>query len=269
MLLCLDVGNSQILAGVYNNTGELVLSFRHETQPTITSDKFGIFLRSVLRENNIDYTNIANIAIGSVVPSIDYSLRAACKKYLNTDPFILSPSTTTGIKNKIHNQAETGADLIAAALAAIHIYPQHNIIIVDLGTATTITAVTANHEFLGGAFIPGVNLSIKALSNNTAKLFPVAIVKPTTVIGHSTVEAMQSGAYYGHLGAIKEIIKQMSQEIQFSQKSVDTKPIIIATGGFAYLFDDAKVFDLIKPDLVLDGLYLAFMLNANMFSNKS
>lgn len=255
MLLCLDVGNSQIFAGVYND-GELVLRFRHETQPTITSDQFGVFLKSVLCENNIDCTHIKNVAIGSVVPSVDYSLRAACKKYLNIEPFILKPGIKTGIKTKAYNQTETGADLIAAAIAATHFHPKQNIIIVDLGTATTITAITANKEFLGASFIPGVRLSINALSNNAAKLFPVEIIKPNNAVGRSTAEAMQSGSYYGHLGAIKEIVKQMIQET-----FAHTKPIIIATGGLAYLFEDAKIFDFIKTDLVLDGLYLAFTMS--------
>lgn len=276
MLLCLDIGNSQIFAGVYvyddaddcaaalHNT-KMLLHFRHETQPTITSDQFGAFLKSVLRENNIDACAIRHIALSSVVPGVDYSLRAACKKYFNIEPFCLSAAAKTGLVINTSQPAEIGADLLAGAIAAIHYYPRRNVIIADLGTATTITAVSCRREFLGGAFIAGLRLSMEALSRNTAKLFPVEIVQPTKAVGRSTSEALQAGLYYGHLGAIKEIIAQVSAEIfsgneNFVQQSV---PVLVATGGFAYLFEKSGVFYDIKPNLVLDGLRLAYILNSN------
>jgi len=264
MILCLDIGNSQIFGGVFDSvehtaTSQLLLRFRHQTDLTITSDQFGVFLRNVLHENNLDSRKITHIAISSVVPPIDYSIRAACKKYFHLDPFVLSldAATKTGLKNKRLNPTETGADLLACAVAAAHYYPQNNLIVVDLGTATTLTAITDDQELIGVAIMAGMRLSINALTNNTAKLFPVEIALPQKAAGNTTKGALQSGLYYGHLGAIKEIAAQMSAEIFHAH----TTPLLIGTGGFAYLFETAKMFDIIKPDLVLDGLRIASALN--------
>ncbi len=154
MILCLDVGNTHIYGGVFIQ-GEISFRFRYDTKQIHTSDQIGIFLRSVLRENSIDPTKIAEIAISSVVPNIDYSLRAACIKYFSITPFVLQVGVKTGLKIKTVNPAEVGADLISEAIAAIHHYPNDNIIIVDFGTTTTYTAINTRQEFLGLPYYPG------------------------------------------------------------------------------------------------------------------
>lgn len=252
MLLCLDVGNSHIFGGVFDGE-DIILRFRHDTHLAATSDQIGIFLRAVLRENSIDWKSVNNISIASVVPSIDYSLRAACKKYFNLEPFILKAGVKTGIKIKTANHNETGADLIAGAIAASHYYPNKNIIVVDLGTATTLMAITAEREFLGGAFLAGLRISVNALSDNASKLFPVEIMKPERATGRFTTESMQAGLYYGHLGAIKEIVSKITREVFAKQP-----PFLVGTGGFSHLFENEKIFDVIFPDLVLHGLRLAW-----------
>lgn len=254
MLLCLDIGNSHICGGVFT-AAILKLHFRHKTDPAITSDQLGLFLRNVLRENGIDDTAIQQIAISSVVPTIDYSLHAACKKYFNIEPFILK-AATANIKINTLYPHETGADLIAGAIAAIHHYPQKNTIVADLGTATTLTAVSAQNELLGTVIMAGMRLSIQALSSNTAQLPTVAIERPHKIPGCFTQESMQAGLYYGHLGALKEIIARITQT-----SFLQTKPRVIGTGGFAHLFAAEKIFDAIYPDLVLDGLRLALSPN--------
>lgn len=251
MILCLDVGNTQIFGGIFIQD-KLQVSFRYETQQRGTSDQLGIFLRNVLRENNVDFSKIKQIAICSVVPSLDYSLRAACIKYLNIDPFFLAMGAKTGIQIKTSHPEETGADLVAAAIGAVHHYPNKNIIVIDFGTATTLSAISKNKVFIGAAFLPGIRLAMASLQEHTAKLSAVEIIKPQHVIGRYTKESIQSGIYYSHVGTIKEIIHGMTQEA-FN----DQEPIIIATGGFACLFETEKIFTAIMPNLVLEGLFLA------------
>ncbi|HBC71911.1 MAG TPA: type III pantothenate kinase [Coxiellaceae bacterium] len=258
MILCLDIGNSHIFGGVFNKSNKLLLCFRHATYASITSDQLGTFLKNVLQENNFDPKQITAIALCSVVPSIDYSLRAACKKYFKISPFVLNSSIKTKIKIKTINPAENGADIIAGIIAATHHHPQKNLLIIDLGTVTTIAAVTKNREYLGVTFIPGIQTAMNSLQTNAAKLFTVEIIKPKKALGRSTTESIQSGLFFGHLGAIKEIISKIIKE-KFPQK----KPLLIATGGFAHLFKHEKIFTHLEPDLVLHGIKIAYEINKN------
>lgn len=255
MKLCLDVGNSHIYGGVFVE-GKLRLQFRHDTKQASSSDQLGIFLRSVLRENGIDPILIQNIAICSVVPAIDYSLRSACIKYFSLEPFFLQAGVKTGLKIKYQNPHEVGADRISNAIAAVNQFPKQNIIIVDFGTATTCCAVTKEKEYFGGAIFAGMRLSMEALSGGAAKLFPVEIIKPTAVIGRSTRESMQAGVFYAQLGAIREIIALTKEKIFHDEKCT-----VIATGGFSHLFNDEKLFSVVVPELVLHGLKIAMELN--------
>ncbi len=255
MILCLDVGNSQIFGGVFDNA-DIRLRFRYDSRQSLTSDQLGIFLKSVLRENEIDPNGIRSIAIGSVVPSIDYSLRAACVKYFNITPFILQHGVKTGLVNHYINPAEVGADRVANAIAASHFYPDKELVVVDMGTATTFEVITAKAEYLGGAILAGMRLSMEALQNATAKLSAVEINMPEHAIGRTTRENLQSGAYFGQLGMIREITSRISQEAFAGRK-----PFVIGTGGFSYLFEKENIFSTIAPDLVLHGLRLAKLMN--------
>lgn len=266
MIICLDVGNTHIFGGVFEGA-KASLHFRYNTNDGSTSDQFGVFLKNVLRENNIVVDEIKNIAIASVVPSIDYSIRAACLKYFNLEPFFLKPGVKTGIQIKIRNPLETGADLIAAAISTTSFFVGRNLIIIDMGTATTLTAVSAQNEFLGVAILPGIRLAMEALGNKTAKLFPVEIAKPENIIGRSTAESIQAGLYYGNIGAIKEVTRLMTAEV-FSAPAAKP-PIIVGTGGFAHLFANEKLFDCIEPDLVLHGIRLALKMNTMHATNTN
>lgn len=256
MILALDVGNSQIFGGVFEND-KIILRFRRTSKTGASSDEHGLFLRSVLRENNIDPDQINEIALCSVVPDLVYSLRGACRKYFNITPFFLQPGTKTGLKIRYRNPIEVGADRIANAIAALHLYPNRPLIIVDLGTATTFCAINQDKEYLGGVIIAGLRLSMEVLEAKTAKLPSVEILSLSETLGRSTTESLQSGLYFGHLGQIKEITSRLTREC-FPQKN----PFIIGTGGFAGLFDQEKVFDIVHPDLVLTGLVQALKLNS-------
>jgi type III pantothenate kinase len=255
MILCLDVGNSQIYGGVFSND-ELRLRFRHDSRQSVASDQLGVFLKAVLRENDIDATNISSIAIASVVPSLDYTLRAACLKYFNISPFFLQHGVNTGLTNCYTHPAEVGADRMANAIAASHFFPNQDLIVVDMGTATTFEVINKNKEYLGGTILAGIRLSMEALQSNTAKLSAVEIVQPSHAIGRSTRENIQSGLYFGQVGMIREITSRISQEA-FAGRD----PFIIGTGGFAYLVEPEGIFSTVLPDLVLHGIRLAQALN--------
>ncbi|KTD69748.1 pantothenate kinase [Legionella santicrucis] len=254
MILCIDVGNSHIYGGVFDGD-EIKLRFRH-TSKISTSDELGIFLKSVLRENNCLPESIKQIGICSVVPQIDYSLRAACVKYFSIEPFLLQAGVKTGLNIKYRNPVEVGADRIANAIATTHLYPNQNVIVIDFGTATTICVISAQKAYMGGAILPGVRLSVDALSKNTAKLPAVEIIKIENSIGRSTIESIQSGVYYGVLGACRELIQRMTQEVFGAEKT-----LILATGGFASLFEKQGLYDHLMPDLVLQGIRLAALMN--------
>jgi type III pantothenate kinase len=256
MILCLDVGNSQIYGGVFDDTQKLLLQFRKTSQAGSSSDESAIFLRSVLRENGLDPECIDRIAICCVVPDVLYSLRGACTKYFNIEPFVLEAGVKTGLKVKYKNPLEVGSDRIADAVAAAHLYPNKNLIIVDFGTATTVCAVSSKREFLGGNIIAGVRLSMEALEAKAAKLPSVEIRRPGTSVGKTTIESIQSGLYWSNVGTIRELTNQISKEVFDGEK-----PMVIGTGGFAHLFDQEDLFDEVIPDLILKGLYLALNLN--------
>lgn len=255
MILCLDVGNTQIVGGVFDGD-DLAVQFRVTSTAKPSSDELGIFLRSALRENGIDPARIERIAFCSVVPDIVHSLRNAFRKYFDVEPFVLQAGVKTGLKIRYRNPLEVGSDRIADAIAATHMFPGQNLIIIDFGTATTVEAVTGDRDYLGGMIMPGLRLSMESLEANTAKLPAVEIVKPGEIVGRSTSESIQSGLYFGTLGAILFAIDRITVE-EFS----GVRPLVISTGGFSSLFRDADLFDHTLPDLLLRGLLRALQLN--------
>ena len=255
MLLCLDVGNSQIHCGVFDGD-ELSLQFRRTSTVRSSSDELGVFLRGALRENGILPEQITGIAVCCVVPDMLYSLRSCCQKYFTIDPLIMRPGIKTGLRIRYKDPKEVGADRIADAMGALKLYPDRNLIVVDFGTATTVCAVSKDREFLGGNIIPGVRLAMEALDEKTAQLPSVEIVPVQTSIGRTTVESIQSGLFWSNVGMVKELVSRMSAEA-FS----DDAPVVIATGGFAHLFDSAELFDDVVSDLILIGLQEAVRLN--------
>lgn len=252
MLLCLDIGNTNIFGGVFVNRN-IKLRFRTTSRNQITSDEVGLFLKQVLRENGINPDTISAISLSSVVPDLIYSIRAACIKYFNQTPYILTAENINLLKINYHAPKDLGSDRIANAIAAVHHYPNEHLIIVDFGTATTICAVSKTKEYLGGAIMPGLRLSMNALQNNTALLKAAEIIRPKTTLGQSTKSCIQSGLYYGQLGAIEAITKSIKK-----QEFLNDDAKIIGTGGFAHMFENTHIFDAIIPDLVLEGLSIAF-----------
>lgn len=264
MILCLDIGNSQIYGGVFEKD-TLLFQFRRSSKSASSSDEIGVFLRSVLRENEIAPESITKIAVCTVVPEVLHSLKNACRKYFNNlNPFILQAGVKTGLHIKYNNPLELGSDRIANAIAGTYLYPNENLIIIDMGTATTFCAISKKREFLGGVIIPGLRISMTALELNTSKLPTVEIVAATEVLAKSTIEGIQAGLFFGTLGAMKEIISRLKEE------AFGGEPVrILGTGGFASLFHGTGIYDRDVPDLVLKGLYLALNLNETTTMRRS
>lgn len=256
MLLCLDVGNSQIYCGVYDGD-TLTLQFRRTSTMRSSSDEIGVFLRGALRENGTAPEAITQIAICSVVPDMLYSLRSCCQKYFNIEPLVVRPGIRTDLTIGYKDPKEVGADRIIDALGAVTLYPGRNLIVVDFGTATTVCAITKQREFLGGNIVPGVRLAMEALEEKTAQLPSVEIVPVKTAIGRTTVESIQSGLYWSNVGMVRELVRRMTKEA-FPDED---PPMVIGTGGFAHLFDSEELFDSVIPDLILEGLREAVRLN--------
>lgn len=255
MLLCLDIGNSQLHGGVFEGD-TLRCQFRKTTLPLGSSDEFGVFFSAVLRENDIDPRAIRRVAICSVVPAALYPIRSASLKYFQAEPFILQAGVKTGLKVRYRNPLEVGADRIAGAIAATLRRPDTNVIVVDCGTATTLDVVTATGEYLGGAILPGIGISVESLAGRTAKLPSVEIARPAAALGRSTIESIQAGVYHGHVGAIRHLLAELTREAYAGER-----PLVVGTGGFARLMLAENLFDEIVPELVLLGLKRAEQLN--------
>jgi type III pantothenate kinase len=248
MLLCLDIGNSQIFGGVYEGC-TLRVTFRRTSSIHASSDELGIFFRSALRENGVDPRNISMAAICSVVPDAVHSMRNCFRKYFHFDPFLLQPGAKTGLKIRYRNPLEVGADKIANAMGAVEEFSGRDLIIIDFGTATTLCAVTKEKEYLGGVITPGIHASMMMLGSKTARLPAVEIVRPPQVLGRTTVESIQSGLYFGTLSTVRSLAALIAEE-QFRE----AKPAILGTGGFGRLFEREKLFDAFLPELPLIGL---------------
>lgn len=255
MVLTLDVGNTQILAGLFDGN-ELVQQFRKNTKESFSSDEIGLFLKSALRENGFDPNLVEDLAICSVVPDRNHSIISGIRKYFNRDPFVLEPGVKTGLKIKYNNPHEVGSDRIANAVAAIKRHPNQNLIVVDFGTATTFCVISKSSEYLGGVIIPGIRISMESLEKQTAKLPRVGIKAIEASFGKTTVESIQIGLYHGQIGMIKEITKNIITEAFHG-----IKPIIIGTGGFSTLFSKSELFDVVDSNLVLYGLFETLKMN--------
>lgn len=257
MFLCLDVGNSQIFGGIYDGE-HFVHKFRFNSKQAWSSDLLGMNLKMYCREHDIESVDVDAVLVCSVVPSLDHHIKNASLKYFKQDPFFIKAGVKTGISvSKFKSPTEIGADIIAGCVAVCDKYPKKNCIIVDLGTATTICAINDKKEFLGGVIISGVKTQLDSITIAAEKLFTVEIEKPEKCIGLNTTHSMQSGAYFGHLGSLKEIIKRISNECFAGKK---TK--VIGTGGFAKIFGGESLIDHIESELVLNGLVKIFKLNS-------
>ncbi len=262
MLLAIDIGNSNIVFGLYQKN-QLLSKWRIISASKKTADDYAIDIIENLANNQIDILAICDAVIASVVPDLTEIISLALKKFFNGELlFINEENIAKNIIIKLKNKQEIGSDRLINAIAGYNKFGG-NLIIVDFGTATTFDMVGSKGEYLGGAISPGVNLAIKALHEMTAKLPLINLRKPQSVIGKSTIEAMNSGIYFGYLSLIEGMINKIENEYQRPA----TK---IITGGLAEIFksDLAKIIDHHQPDLTLDGLNLIYQKQHENFKSK-
>lgn len=252
MLLTVDVGNTETKLGCFEAaTGELTHTWRVTTDLRRTPDEYGALFVQLFATEGIDVRAIDTVAVASVVPKLDPVLAAACARCFEVTPQFLAPATQTLIPLKTAYPAESGADLVAAAIGARARFGAP-LIVVSYGTATAFIAISPGGEYLGVAIAPGIMISIDALVGRTAKLPQIALEAPERAIGRTTNEALQAGIVYGFAGQTEAIVSRMRAELGVPAK-------VVATGGLAELFaKHTPVVDAIDPHLSLAGLRLFY-----------
>lgn len=253
MLVVVDVGNTNITLGVYNED-ELIANFRLTTKLQRTSDEFGIALFSFFQTKNINPQDVEDVLISSVVPKIMHSLTNAIRKYFNIEPIIVGPGIKTGICIKTENPKELGADRIVDIAAAYHIYGGPTLVI-DFGTATTYDYVNELGEFEFGVTSPGIEICAQALWTQAAKLPEIEIKKPESIVCRNTITSMQGGLVYGYIGQTEYIIKKVKEAV-----GKDIK--VVATGGLGrIIYNETDMIDVYDPDLAFKGMKVIYHKN--------
>ena len=254
MLLVFDIGNTNMVLGVYDGDN-LVRDWRINTDLNKTSDEYGVLIKSLFDASNISLSVVDAIIVSSVVPAVMHSLENFCRKYCNISPMVVGPGIKTGLNIKYEDPKMVGADRIVNAVAAISKY-NCPVRIIDFGTATTYCAVSKKGEYIGGAISPGMKISSEALFQKASKLPRVELVTPETVICKDTVSAMQAGIIYGYAGQVEKIVGLMKKELK------DEGTLVIATGGLANMISqETNAIDVIDPNLTLEGLRIIYEKN--------
>ncbi len=250
MLLAIDVGNTNTVLGLFRGD-ELTESFRIKTDPRSTADEMMLTMRGLLSSA----PRISGVALCATVPAVLHEMRQMLDRYYNDVPrVIVEPGVKTGVQILTDNPREVGSDRIVNTLAAHHLYGGP-CVVVDFGTSTNLDVVSARGDFLGGALAPGIQISLDALSARAAQLRKVELVRPRSVIGKNTVEALQSGALYGFAGQVDGLVDHIKAELPDIQH-------VVATGGLAEIVvRESRTITAHCPELTLIGLALVFAKN--------
>ncbi len=256
MLLAIDSGNTNIVFAVFDDEDTIRGQWRSSSHSERTADEFGVWLATLMEDAKIAPGDITAAIIASVVPATLFTLKTLCQDYFRCEPLVIGEAgVDPGLEVKVDRPDEVGADRLVNAVSA-HKQYGGPLIVVDFGTATTFDVIDADGNYIGGVIAPGVNLSLEALHMAAAQLPHVGIEPTKTVTGKGTVEAMQSGIYWGYVGLIEGLVKRLRDE-----HGTDMK--VIATGGLAGLFSEAT--DCIghsDPDLILLGLLAIYRMNS-------
>lgn len=259
MLLAFDVGNTNIVLGVFKD-GKLIQNWRLETDNRKSADEYGMIINQLFHYEGLDPKGVEDIIISTVVPSVLYTLQHLSRKYFGRKAIVIEPGVKTGLFIKYDNPKQVGADRIVNAVAAYAKYGGP-VIIIDLGTATTFCAVTDKAEYLGGAIAPGLKITSEALVEKTAKLPKVELEEPGHVICRNTIQSMQAGLVYGHMGLVDYVVRRMKKELAEicgSEKTVK----VIATGGIASMIEHGvDCIDIVDRGLTLEGLRIIYEKN--------
>ena len=257
MLLAIDVGNTNIVLGVFDGDA-LVQSWRLQTLRERTSDELGLLLEGLFSHDKIEKKSVHGVILGSVVPPLTGTIQAMVTRYFGVPTLTIEPGVNTGMPILYENPAEVGADRIVNGVGAWERFGRTKarpMIVVDFGTATTLDAISAKGEYLGGAICPGVQISADALFQRAARLPRIDVRKPSRIVGRTTVGAMESGLFFGYVGMVEGLVKRMSQEL-------GGNAICVATGGLAdVIAPEIPQIEHVDPDLTLHGLRLVWKRN--------
>jgi type III pantothenate kinase len=246
MLLAIDVGNTNIVVGVYDG-GTLLRSWRMSSDQQRTTDEAGMLLLQFFANAGLDPRDVEDGIACSVVPALSYVVERAAKRYFDVDLVMVGPGIKTGMPILYDNPKEVGADRIVNAVAAYE-QVQGGVIVVDFGTATTFDCISPRGEYLGGAIVPGIQVSLDALIQRTAKLPRVEIAWPDRVVGRNTVQSIQSGILHGYVGLVDGLIERIRHELEF-------ETAVLATGGLARSISaQSRHIERVDPLLTLEGL---------------
>ncbi len=253
MLLTIDIGNTSITAGVFQED-ILRANWQMATEVHRLSDEYAALLLHLFSFRDLKVTNVTGIAICCVVPPLLSVFKELCQNYFHLSPLIVEAGIKTGVKIRMDNPKEVGTDRIVNAAAAHHLY-KGPIIITDLGTATTFDTVSSEGVYLGGAIAPGINTAAEALFIRAAKLPRVDLSPPKHVIGTNTIAAMQSGILYGYVSLIEGMVARIEAEL-------GEKSTVVATGGYSNLIArQTEVINVVNPELTLVGLRIIYRMN--------
>ncbi len=262
MIICIDIGNTNIKYAVYEKD-ELLVSFRVSTDFKRTSDEYGEQIIGMLDIKGIKAKDITGGIVSSVVPSLDYTIDKMCEIYFAFKPLHIAPGLKSGLNIRCDNAREVGADRIVNCVSALVQYGEKKpMIVIDFGTATTFNIINENDEFIGGVIAPGIKGSLDSLVNGTAKLPRVEIEAPKSIIAKNTVTNMQAGIVFGFAGLVEYIVKRIKKEL----KTSDVKTI--ATGGFSNVISkEIECIDVVDKLLTLKGLKYLYELNQTTEEN--
>lgn len=250
ILLAIDVGNTNMVFGVYKDK-KLSATFRFATDKSRTADETGLKIVQYFDFAGLDIKKVNDVVIASVVPEVTETLKISAEKYLSVRPMVAGEDLRVTIRNLYDHPEQTGIDRLINAASAVKKY-KAPVIIVDMGTATTVDAVNARGEFMGGVIFPGIGILAASLSEKTAKLPRVEPSMPESIIGTSTEACIRSGVCYGYTGAIERIIADMKREMR-------EDPKVVATGGLGSLVSSCGLcVDVTDETLTLDGLFLLY-----------
>jgi len=253
MLLTIDIGNTNLTLGLYEN-GQLGAHWRLATDHNRMPDEYGLQFLGLLQNAGKTLKDIKGISVASVVPPLTGRVIQACREYLKVEPLVVDAGVKTGIKIRYEDPKAVGADRVCDAVAVMKLYGGPACV-VDFGTATTFNAVTKDGEYLGGAITAGINLAAEALYTRAAKLPRIDLQVPPSVIGRNTVHAMQSGLLFGYVSMVEGMVSRFRAELGSDMK-------VVATGGLAEVVaKETKVIQVIAPWLTLDGLRIIWELN--------
>ena len=256
MLLVIDIGNTDTTLGVFEGE-ELRATWHLATAIHRMADEYATLMLSLLHHKGLDVSDIKGIALCSVVPPLTATFEELSQRYFQISPLVVAAGVKTGVRIRMDNPREVGADRIANAAAAHHLY-RGPIIIVDLGTATTFDTISKDGYYLGGAIAPGIATAAEALFTQAAMLPRIELARPKHAIGTNTITAIQSGIIFGYVGLIEGVVARIQQELE----EIEEKAKVVATGGYAELIaKETSVIDIVNPNLTLIGLRLIYQMN--------